>query len=227
MPTNPTVLRRSGMEIALSLKGEITDHQGGIKEIQVHPDGRIFFARSDEMLVIYQVESRRKLRGFYSSEGFEAASFDRASGMLIYLSEEKLHFWDPLTWREKMVISGELLEFRDSDTHPDAGYFASAKNNSIEIRDISADEFDPPEFVLQGHKNYIEYTRFHPLGKILATGSADMTLRFWDLEARTEIASHKVHSDFVTALAFNRDGSMMISGDYSGKIKLWNFKVVS
>jgi len=214
------------MEIALSLKGEVTDHQGGIKEMQIHPNGRIFFARSDEMLVIYNVETGRKLKGFYSSVGFEAAAFEQAAGLLIYLSDEKLHYWDPINWREKMILPGELIEYRDSDTHPETGLFASSKNDSIEVRDIAADEFDPPEFVLQGHKNYIEYVLFHPNGKILASGSADMTLRFWDLDARSEIASHKVHSDFVTALAFDREGNVMISGDYSGNIKLWNFKLV-
>lgn len=216
------------MEIGLTLKSDVTGHQGGIKEIGVHKDGRLFFARSDEMLVVYNLETGKRVKGFYDSSGFDAAAFDSLTGNLIYLSEEKLHFWDPSLWRERMILAGELVEFRDTDIHPASGMLANGNNDgTIEIRRVESDSYEEPEMILEGHKNYIEYTCFHPAGKILASGSADMTLRFWDLVARKEISSHKVHSDFVTALAFNGTGDIMISGDYSGNIKIWDFKVVN
>jgi len=216
------------MDIGLTLKEEISDHQGGIKEIGVHRDGGLFFARSDEMLVVYRLDTGKKVKGFYDSSGFDAATFDINTGNLIYLTEEKLHFWDPSTWRERMILTGELIEFRDTDIHSGTGLYANGNNDgSIEIRKMESDPYESPDMVLQGHKNYIEYTCFHPGGKVLASGSADMTLRFWDLGAGKEISSHKVHKDFVTALAFNREGNMMVSGDYSGIIKIWDFKIIN
>ncbi len=216
------------MEIQITQRGEITDHQGGVKDLDVHPNGKIFFARSDEMLVIYDIREGRKLKGFYDSAGYESAMFDPATGMLVYQSDEKLHFWDLATWRERMVHAGELFEFRNSDMHPESGLYAVAgEGGRIELRTITADSFDSPDFVLEGHGNYVEYVRFHPSGKILSSGSADMTLRFWDIPGRQEISSHKVHSDFVTAIAFNPSGNVMISGDYKGNIKIWDFKIIS
>ena len=214
------------MEIGLNLRTEFHDHQGGIKDADIHHNGRLFFTRSDEMLILYDLVSNRKIIGFYDSAGYDAASFDPCGLMLIYSSGDHLHYWDIAREREAMVVPGVLSEFRDRDVH--AGLRLSADGNNegnIEIRKLDADPDGPPECVLEGHKGYIEYVRFHPNGKILASGSADMTLRFWNLESRQEISSHKVHDDVVTAIAFTPDGSIAVTGDYSGILKVWDLKI--
>jgi len=214
------------MEIVLGLRTEFRDHQGGIREIAVSPDGKFFFARSDQMLILYDLMSGKKLRGFYDSAGYEGAMFERCCPTLVYQSGERVHYWDLDTWQERMVVPGEIHEMRDKSAHPGVGLVADGNNEgNIEVRKIEADPYDPPEFVLRGHGNYIEYVTFHPSGKILASGSADMTLRFWDIASRKEISSHRAHDDFVTAIAFSPDGSVVITGDYSGVLRLWDFKV--
>ncbi len=211
------------MEISLNLKFEIIDHQGAVKEIDLHQDGKSFFARSDQMLVLYSLKDSRRLKGFYDSNGYDAAVFDPSGKMLIFQSDDKLHYWDIAKWRDTMTISGTINEFRDSDVHDELGLIADGGHEGkIAVRDITADEYATPDFTLEGHTNYVEYVRFHPSGKVLASGSADMTLRFWDINNRGEIASHKIHDDFVTAIGFSADGSVMVTGDYSGKIKIWD-----
>jgi len=214
------------MEVGLTPRAEFKDHQGGIKEIRVHPKGKFFFARSDEMLILYDLSGDRKLRGYYNSAGYEAAMFDPGGSSLVYMSDDKLHYWDLEKWHELMSIPGELHEFRDGDAHAGIGLKADGTNDgTIEFRKLEADETDPPDFVLGSHDNYIEYVCFHPSGKILASGSADMTLRFWDVIGKKPISTHKVHSDFVTAIAFSPDGKTVITGDYSGMLKIWNLEI--
>ncbi len=214
------------MQIRLNPRAEFKDHQSGVKDIKVHRDGKLFFARSDDMLVLYDLKENRKVRGFYDSAGYEAATFDAVNPLMIYMSDEKLHYWDLALWRETMVLPGELHEFRDRDAHAGVGLSADGTNEgNIELRRIDAEPSDPPQAVLEGHTNYIEYVQFHPAGKILASGSADMTLRFWDLEARKEISVHRVHDDFVTAIAFSPNGSVLVTGDYSGKLKVWDLTI--
>ncbi|MFM7792580.1 MAG: WD40 repeat domain-containing protein, partial [Microcystis panniformis] len=40
---------------------------------------------------------------------------------------------------------------------------------------------------LEGHENWIRSVVFSPDGKRLASGSADETIRFWDVKTRKEI----------------------------------------
>jgi WD40 repeat protein len=214
------------MEVVLRPITEFKDHQDAVREIGIHLDGKVFFARSDSMLIIYDFHEYRKIRGFYDSSGFDAAMFDGEEKYLIYMSDGKLHYLDLSIWKDRMVIPGELNEYRDQDAHTGIGLKVDGKENgSIEGRKIYADDSDPPEFVLQGHTNYVEYARFHPTGKILASGSADKTLKFWDIMERKEISTHKIHDDFVTAIAFNKEGTLMITGDYSGKMKVWEINI--
>jgi len=220
-------VRRIEMEIGLTLRSELKDHQGGIRDIAVHESGRLFYVRTDQMMVLYDLASAAKLRGFYDSAGYDAAVFDTTGRMFLYQSAGRIHYWDLSVWQDRLVVPGEMVEFRDIDTYPKTGLRADGTDEgTIEVRRIVADSDDPPEFVLEGHQRYVECVRFHPSGRVLASGSADMTLRFWNLEARSQISSHKVHDDFVTALAFSPDGAVLISGDYSGVVRIWDFRIV-
>jgi len=212
------------MKISINQVQEFRDHQGAVKEIGMHPSGRFAFARSDDMLVLYDMRQMKKIAGFYDSSGYDAAIFDPGGEMLVYMSDEKLHYWDITMHQDRIIIPGELMEYRDKDLHNGIGYFVDGNNDgSIDVRTIGSDPYDPPDFRLEGHSNYIEYLKFHPSGKILASGSADMTLRFWDMKNQSEISSFKVHDDFVTAICFTPDGTRMLSGDYAGRIKVWDF----
>jgi len=214
------------MQIKLELKGEFKDLQGAVREIRVHRDGSLFFARSDLMLLLYDLGAMKKLKGFYDSPGFTGAAFGPEGLHLLYATEEKIHFFDLSSWSEKMVVVGELREFRDTDVHVGMGWIADGnEHGKIAVKRMGSDEYDPPEFVLDGHQNYVECVCFHPNGNVLASGSADMTVRFWDMSTRSEITQRKIHDDFVTAIAFNPKGDLMVTGDYGGGMKVWNFSM--
>ena len=57
---------------------------------------------------------------------------------------------------------------------------------------------------------------------MLASGSRDRTIKLWNVESRTEVATLEGHSDSVTSVAFNKEGTLLASGSYDRTIKLWN-----
>jgi len=59
-------------------------------------------------------------------------------------------------------------------------------------------------------------------GKILASGSRDKTIRFWDSASKKQIKTLTGHSASVTSLSFNADGTMLLSGSQNGNIRLWD-----
>ena len=62
---------------------------------------------------------------------------------------------------------------------------------------------------------------FHPKRALAATGSVDFKIRLWDdLNQRI----WQGHEDEVSSLAWNRDGTILVSGGADSKVKLWRLR---
>lgn len=78
-----------------------------------------------------------------------------------------------------------------------------------------------PKLVVQtGHTGSINSVAFSPDGKLVATGSADSTVKLWDVETGIQVASLPSHFDSVVTFAPN--GQLLATGDSEGLIKLWS-----
>jgi len=65
---------------------------------------------------------------------------------------------------------------------------------------------------------------FSPDGKTLAVGSADGTVRLWDLASDTIRATFLEHQAQITSLAFSSDGHALVSADVEGFVKVWTLR---
>jgi WD40 repeat protein len=80
-----------------------------------------------------------------------------------------------------------------------------------------------PELVVQtGHSNGVGSVAFSPDGKTLASGSADHTIKLWDVTSGTELRTLIGHSETVTSVAFSPDGKILASGSFDHMVKLWD-----
>ena len=83
---------------------------------------------------------------------------------------------------------------------------------------------------LRGHKNTINALTFAPEGTsrysgCLASGSADGTIRFWDPNNGQELAIFTTgHTEWVKAVAFTEDGTILASAAFNGTVEVWNLK---
>lgn len=65
--------------------------------------------------------------------------------------------------------------------------------------------------------------RFDPAGRFVVAGAQDNLLVRWEIgtSKKTELAGHK---SWVRALAFQAADKLLFSGDYTGKILVWNYE---
>src|SRR5688572_22206891 len=67
-------------------------------------------------------------------------------------------------------------------------------------------------FTLHGHHAAVLALEFSPDGQFLVSGSADRTLRLWNLQTKRSAYTLSGHTDAVTGVGFTSDGSQIVSG---------------
>src|SRR5262245_36546748 len=77
-------------------------------------------------------------------------------------------------------------------------------------RPLAAQEVKPT--VLEGHTNTVKAVAFSKDG-LLASASADGTIRLWDPAAKKAVGVLKGHESWVSTLAFSPDGKWLVSGN--------------
>jgi len=76
--------------------------------------------------------------------------------------------------------------------------------------------------VLRGHTDDIDYLRYAPDGKGIASGSDDRTVRLWSLpDGQSRLLAG--HTGKVHALAWSPDGHTVASGSVDQTVRLWDF----
>lgn len=75
--------------------------------------------------------------------------------------------------------------------------------------------------ILKGHKSSVESVVFAPTGKLLASSSADSSVRLWTPDG-TLVRTLEGHTSEIDSIAFSPDGAILASGSKDKTLKLWN-----
>ncbi len=90
-------------------------------------------------------------------------------------------------------------------------------------RSIPPQSAPSPITVLASHTNTVDAVAFSPDGRILASGSADRTVRLWNVAQRTPLGEPLTgHTGTVFSVAFSPDGRTLASGSADRTVRLWN-----
>jgi WD40 repeat protein len=75
---------------------------------------------------------------------------------------------------------------------------------------------------LAGHMKPVQSVAFSPDGKIIVSGSADQTMRLWDVTKGQLIRTFEGHTNTVQSVAFSPDGKTIVSGSADQTVRLWD-----
>ncbi|MEO1388277.1 MAG: WD40 repeat domain-containing protein [Cyanobacteria bacterium J06634_6] len=75
-----------------------------------------------------------------------------------------------------------------------------------------------------GHSRPVRAVAFHPGNRFFATGSADKSIRLWDLQGQSRVKVFSLDSE-VLSLAFSRDGRWLASSSLDGTVQLWDWQM--
>jgi WD40 repeat protein len=77
---------------------------------------------------------------------------------------------------------------------------------------------------LTGHSGAVWSVALSPDGQTLASGSADKTIKVWNLDTGQLRRTITGHSDIIRSVTFSPDGQTLASGSGDKTIKLWNLQ---
>lgn len=101
---------------------------------------------------------------------------------------------------------------------------------------LPGDARKPDRILRMGHSQSVQTLAFSPDGRWLASGGYDKSILVWNVSSGREefhlgglpaplvATSQSLNKQAITSLAFNRDGTRLVSMEVSGVIRVWNLQ---
>jgi hypothetical protein len=202
----------------------LTGHTGPVTAVFYAQDGSaIITASKDATVKVWNPASASLVRTIEMDDGPAAAISVSGNRLLTGHANGNIVLWD---WER----AEKLSTFKRNDAEiwavaflGSGDRFASASHDwKIAVWDAS--NATGPFGVLEAHDSAVQSLAFGQSGSkpLLVSGSADKTLKIWNLETLERIRTYRGHRDYVSAVAFSEDVRDIASASLDGNIRIWS-----
>jgi WD40 repeat protein/serine/threonine protein kinase len=218
--TNP--LPQAQIPALVTPIAEVEAHRGSISGAVYSDDGRrIVTTGADGTMKVWDAEHRGLVRTIELDDG-PATSLALSGGRaLTGHTNGKVVLWDIDRAEKIATVQRNEANIWAVAFTGDPNRFATASHDwKVTLWD--ARQASAPLQVLDGHENSVQSLAYSPQRLLLASGSADRTVRVWDLDTLTLKRSYSGPRDFVTSVAFSQSGKLLAAGSLDGRIQIWS-----
>ena len=197
----------------------ISAHNQKIWSLNFSPDGKyLATASADNTIKIWNSRGKflKTLRGH--QEGVLSVNFSPDSKYIVSGSEdETVRLWD-LTGKllHTFTFEGHTNEFLDV---AESGYESRFRDVALQHLQRSFDNILNPIHCLNQQRQVLD-VRFSPNGKLIASASADDTVRVWDIGLKRQIYHNQGYGGGAIEVSFSPDGKTLATASADKTIKL-------
>ena len=216
-----------------------TTHTDQLMALAVSPDGSTILTGSwDGTIHQWDMATGTHLSTFATGHGrgpgvlaFSEDGKTLISTLMRWGHEDQHLFWDTTTGAHisapdlKETIKETLGKRPSNLTNRVVSAKIDEDRKYIRVQEVATGR---EMYRITEHKGDIQTFAFSPDRKILASGSADMTIRLWDAMTGNKILTLPTYTNVVFAVAFSPDGKILAGGsvydsqlDRSDLIRLW------
>jgi WD40 repeat protein len=150
-------------------------------------------------------------------------AFDRTGGLLaVSRGDGQVGLYDAGTRTLRREIHTRMVGnfYFPVALSPDGGLVATVEaDNAVQLHTVGDPEKEA--VTLGRHRDTIRSLCFSPTGRLLASGSADRTVKLWHVGGSDEPITLLGHSARVAGVAFSPDGSLLASASDDETVRLW------
>ncbi len=207
-----------------ALLATLQGHHSGVNILALHPDNtRVLSTSYNEPLHLWDIEQQTLLATLDTNDDWVMALTILPDGnqAVTVTDDYRLTFWD--------LDQHQRLHTLELEHHPGTVTAIAAIPTSDHLL-LATDEGTLHSYdlttgkihqTLEGHTESINSLALSQDGSRLLTGSADMTLRLWDVHAPALLHTYQQHTA-VNCVAIIADGSRMLSTATDGLLTVWD-----
>jgi WD40 repeat protein len=214
----------------------LVGHRGWVWAVAFSPDGRLLAScSSDKTIRVWQVETGDCLQVLRQAGSVWSVAFSQDSQILASGSDDStIRLWQVNTGECNRLLSGHEGRILCLAFSPDGQSLASGSDDqTLRIWDLQTGVC---RAVYPEHQDRIWSLAFSPVGvslpnrpdqpasapvPMLASGSADQTIRLWSLATDTCVQVLRGHRDRIRSVAFSPDAQQLISSSDDQTLKIW------
>ncbi len=196
-------------------------HPGGVTALQFADQGRkLATIGSDATLKLWDGDSYELIRTLELEHGPATALAVDGNRALTGHESGHIALW-------QLDLGMQLKTFKRNDAPikalafagPDR-FLAAGNDWSLSLWDIATQSL--PLHVFEGHQRDILDVAYEAGSGLIATASADRTVKLWDAKSLSLVRTYPRAEDFVTAVGFSPDGGSLLTGTLRGSVSLYS-----